>query len=199
MAYKTPDAGQEASFLARHNFLNDLLVHALLIRDGLPVTLGEGEGFRLFAAYSEPGWQPLTGTEAVAGKLPSLERYVKGKVKTALEGAVAVSLTVDLRKKSGVSGVVVGLTGHAVGSRFAIKSELLSVKLLPDGVPAADFVGFFADTIMEYQLQGRIVCLVSDNKLQLVNVNFIHLISHPFIDSVYSLKVHFSFINSKIF
>ncbi|OQV13602.1 hypothetical protein BV898_12145 [Hypsibius exemplaris] len=171
---------------ARREFLNDLVVQALIIGDGLPLTLGEGEGFRSLMGFSEPGWVPWTGREIMESKLPLLSMSVKTKVKEVFDAAASVSLTLDLRRREGFAGVVVGLSGHAAGRKFAVQSELLAARYLPDGLTeSGDLRGFVRDTVADYQIGQKVFSLVyagfrqsSTSRLELPGFSTVPRVAH---------------------
>ncbi|CAL9708171.1 unnamed protein product [Knipowitschia caucasica] len=153
------------SSVSKKKMLDDAIVD-MIIRDGQPFTVVEGEGFTNLMKISDPQYK-LPSRESVKAMVE--ERYQKNR-KTAAEDlkkASAVSLTADMWTSRNMDAYL-GVSCHYLADSLDLTTVLLGVRYFPETPTAAHIAEATSNLMAEWEINDKVCAMVTDGARNIV-------------------------------
>lgn len=139
----------------------EYIIKFLIIMCSLPYRLVETAGFRRFMDLICPKWQSVN-RYAVQKGIKELKEKVTTKIKTMLNKAEYISLTVDLWSDRRLR-TFLGVTAHFIDSNFKLISIVLSLKEFLSSHTGEAIYNQVKSIIHDYNIENKIFKILTDN------------------------------------
>lgn len=151
----------------RKKFLDSTLVE-MICEDMMPFKCVNRKGLRkMFHAldprYEIPNYKTLSSTY-----VPDLYREVRELLIKELQKVDFISITTDLWT-SLANDSYIAVTCHFISSEWQMKSAVLKTSYMKERHTAANISNVLQATFAEYNIDEKVICIVSDNAANVIN------------------------------
>lgn len=136
--------------------------------DNLPINVIQGKGYRKMMTILDPAF-PIPSDKRIKKEIHIGYNNAIGELKILLENTCeSAALTTDLWTARSRQGFI-GVTLHWVSKDFKIYDCLLCMERMPYPHTGANIVSFLKKKVIEFGLERKITCVVTDNGSNMVS------------------------------
>ena len=136
--------------------------------DNLPINVIQGKGYRKMMLTLDPAF-PIPSNKRIKKEIHLGYTNAIGELKILLENTCEfASLTTDLWTARSKHGYI-GVTLYWVSKDFKVYDCLLYIEHMPYPHTGINIMSFLKRKVIEFDLDGKITCVVTDNGSNMVN------------------------------
>ncbi|XP_052765968.1 E3 SUMO-protein ligase ZBED1-like [Mya arenaria] len=132
-----------------------------VVRDCLPLSVVDGQGFRDMMALAAPSYTVPT-RPTVRARVEKRYADERSNLISRLEKATSVSLT-TITWTSNSTESFITVTAHYLDAEWILHSDVLMTRAMPERHPAENIASRLQECVRGFGLTGKVECCVHDN------------------------------------